>query len=371
MIIQSSNVNLASRHDYRQTTKESRKVTEWQNANPKNRRSYSYDFSANYEESSFFNNYNEFARDLKQSKEKTWLPTAKDSLEVFDGKKLVENQEIYPESTRKIFRSLLDLLLSRRGTFLRGWQGVNSREFSFEGKGGEMNALSNSTMWTRVTESNYTMQEFEATEFSGMGTAVTADGRELQFAVNFAMTREFCVEFHMEQMEEYERVLTDPLVINLDSNPTELAEQTFLFDIDCDGKKEEVSMLAGKSGFIALDKNDDGVINDGSELFGTRSGNGFADLAEYDTDGNGWIDEADDIYRKLKIWVKTEDGSDKLLSLKESDVGAIYLGNTSTNYSIRGAEGLLNGVIRRSGMFLREDGKVGTVQQIDLANRAV
>ena len=44
-------------------------------------------------------------------------------------------------------------------------------------------------------------------------------------------------------------------------------------------------MLNG-SGYLALDKNGDGTINDGSELFGTRNGDGFADLAQYDEDGN-------------------------------------------------------------------------------------
>ena len=38
--------------------------------------------------------------------------------------------------------------------------------------------------------------------------------------------------------------------------------------------------------FLSLDKNSDGIINDGSELFGAASGNGFADLAKYDEDGN-------------------------------------------------------------------------------------
>ena len=41
----------------------------------------------------------------------------------------------------------------------------------------------------------------------------------------------------------------------------------------------------------ALDINEDGKINDGKELFGTASGNGFGDLAAYDQDNNGWIDE--------------------------------------------------------------------------------
>ena len=89
----------------------------------------------------------------------------------------------------------------------------------------------------------------------------------------------------------------------------ELSDQTFYFDLDADGEEEEISMLKG-SGYLALDKNEDGIINDGSELFGTGNGDGFADLARYDEDGNGWIDENDSIWSKLKIWCKDENGND-------------------------------------------------------------
>ena len=75
--------------------------------------------------------------------------------------------------------------------------------------------------------------------------------------------------------------------------------------------------------FLALDKNGDGRMNDGSELFGTASGDGFKDLAAYDEDGNGWIDENDSIYSQLKIWTKDENGKDHLIDLKDADVGAI------------------------------------------------
>ena len=89
-----------------------------------------------------------------------------------------------------------------------------------------------------------------------------------------------------------------------------------------------------ESGFLALDKNSDGIINDGSELFGTKTGNGFSELAEYDSDGNGWIDENDEVYDQLKVWVKDENGKDTLLSLKEANVGAICLGSSKTTFHV-------------------------------------
>ena len=63
------------------------------------------------------------------------------------------------------------------------------------------------------------------------------------------------------------------------SNVTSVSDMKFKFDIDSDGKVDEISFVGKSSGFLALDKNEDGKINDGSELFGTKSGDGFSDLA--------------------------------------------------------------------------------------------
>ena len=117
---------------------------------------------------------------------------------------------------------------------------------------------------------------------------------------------------------------------------------------------------------FALDLNNDGTINDGKELFGPESGNGFSDLANYDTDHNNWIDENDAIYDKLRIWSKDENGKDYLFALGEKGVGAIYLGNVSTSYALKDANNQTNAQLQRSGIFLNEDGSAGTVQHIDL-----
>ena len=126
-------------------------------------------------------------------------------------------------------------------------------------------------------------------------------------------------------------------------------------------------MTKSGSGFLALDKNGDDKINDGNELFGVKSGDGFKDLAEYDTDGNGWIDENDEVYDKLKVWSKTDDGKDEIRTLKESGVGAIFLGSENTEFTLEGEDGALDGKVRKTGIFLKEDGTAGTIQHVDLA----
>ncbi len=215
--------------------------------------------------------------------------------------------------------------------------------------------------------SGYTYAEAEKTEFSTEGKVITASGKEINFNVGFTMSRSFYEEVS-NTVDLSSIQLTDPLVINLDTDTASVSDQKFYFDLDADGHQEQISQLGSKSGFLAIDKNGDGIINDGSELFGTRSGNGFADLAQYDQDGNGWIDEADEIFDKLLIWQKDENGNDVLRALGAAGVGAIYLGNANTEFSLNSStDNHTNAVVRRSGMFLYEDGTAGTMQQIDFA----
>lgn len=221
------------------------------------------------------------------------------------------------------------------------------------------------TVWHKTTVESAFISETENTAFSAQGIAVTADGRQIGFNVSVEMSRAF--EGAYESVSEEEYIVTDPLVINLDSDTANVTDQKFLFDIDADGTKDEISFVGEGSGFLALDKNNDGVINDGRELFGTRSGNGFRDLSVYDKDRNGWIDEADDVFDKLVIWTKDENGEDKMLSLKEAGVGAIYLGSADTEFSLNNAvTNESNAVIRRTGIYLKESGEAGTVQHVDL-----
>ncbi|NLG02725.1 MAG: hypothetical protein GX567_02625 [Clostridia bacterium] len=209
-------------------------------------------------------------------------------------------------------------------------------------------------------------EETEETAFSTEGKVITADGREISFDLSFQMSRSF-TEYYSET-HSFGTELIDPLVINLDSDVASVSDQKFLFDIDSDGILDNISRLGSGSGFLALDQNGDGVINDGSELFGTKSGDGFSDLAKFDSDHNGWIDEADEIWDKLMIFTKDDNGKDLLYGLKDKGVGAIYLGNVNTQFALNArSDRAVNAVIQKTGMFLFENGRAGTVQHVDLA----
>lgn len=204
--------------------------------------------------------------------------------------------------------------------------------------------------------------EEETTAYSSKGMVKTGDGKEIEIDINMYMHRSF--ETSMETKVNMERIKKDPLVLNFKGDSDMLGKKEFNFDIDMDGEPDQLRQLAAGNGFLVLDKNNDNTINDGSEMFGAQTGNGFKELSEYDEDGNGWIDENDSIYNKLRIWLMNGDNRE-LVALAEKGVGAIYLGQAETPYQIKSNGDAADAEIRATGLYLNEDGSAGLLHQID------
>mgnify|MGYP000473524995 CR=1 FL=1 len=215
----------------------------------------------------------------------------------------------------------------------------------------------------RWTYSEY-YKEHEHASFYASGHVTTEDGRQIQFDLNAQMKRNYETQLHVEKTQGV--VFTDPLVVNFGGSPATLTVDKFTFDINSDGQEENISFVNQGSGFLAFDKNQDGMINNGSELFGTRSGDGFADLKQFDHDQNGWIDENDAIFSQLQIWQKDAHGFDQLHGLLELNIGAIALQNIATTFALKDQNNQQHGRVISSGVFLHETGQVGSIQQIDL-----
>ena len=276
------------------------------------------------------------------------------------GEKVPEDCKVKPQEKGGV----LDL---RSGEF-RKMEGVSfdlSAKASVSLGSIEIGTNASGTTWQRITATSGFVGESESTTFASKGLVQTADGRNIDFNVEVSMSRAFMSQIDTLEVQEY--IKTDPLMINLDTNIGSVSDQKFFFDLDSDGDEEQISFAGKGSGFLALDKNGDGKINDGFELFGTCSGDGFKDLAVYDEDGNGWIDENDSVFSKLKVWTKDENGNDYLIDLKKADVGAIYLSNADTQFSLKDDENNLNAEIKKTGIYLREStGAVGTLNHVDL-----
>jgi len=219
--------------------------------------------------------------------------------------------------------------------------------------------------WGLIYNKSTTHYEAESTSFSAQAAVKTEDGREIKLDLLLNLSREFISKNDISVRAG--DALIDPLVINYGTASASVTQEKYEFDIDADGTLDQISFVGPGSGFLALDLNQDGIINDGKELFGPNSGDGFSDLANYDLDKNGWIDENDAIYEKLRIWTKDAEGNDQLLALGEKGIGAIYLGNVSTSFALKNTSNQLDAQIQKTGIFLRENGSAGTVQHVDLS----
>src|SRR5690349_7414220 len=112
-----------------------------------------------------------------------------------------------------------------------------------------------------------------------------------------------------------------PIVIDLGNNGINLgpAGVGVYFDMDANGTRDHLQWVkaGGDEGFLALDRSGNGIVDDGSELFGVgtpmilegrNAPNGFVGLAQYDSrqlggNDDGLISDADAIWPQLRIWV--------------------------------------------------------------------
>lgn len=221
--------------------------------------------------------------------------------------------------------------------------------------------------WGSVYTRSETLTEQEQVAIRASGTITTEDGRSIDLSLQVTMSREYVSQTNITIREGDPERVVDPLVINLDGTPVSLTNVRFSFDLNADGAMEDIPFVAPGSGLLALDRNGDGKILDGSELFGPTTGNGFSELAGLDDDNNGWIDEKDTFFNKLMLWIKDADGNDSYQSLKDAGVGAIALASIQTSYAFKDRQNELLGVLKQAGLYLKESGEVGSMQQIDLA----
>jgi hypothetical protein len=198
----------------------------------------------------------------------------------------------------------------------------------------------------------------DALTFQASGTVTTADGRTLGFALDISLSRRQEMEETLSLRFGDQPPAVDPLVLQLRPGNLEMSDQSFAFDLDGDGTEEMLPVLASGSFFLALDRNGDERITEGSELFGPSSGHGFSELSALDGDGNRWIDEADGAFLALRLWQPDGGGRGSLLSLTDAGVGALSIDAVSSAWDMDRAS------LAQSGVFLRETGEAGHLGEL-------
>lgn len=209
-------------------------------------------------------------------------------------------------------------------------------------------------------------EEVEQTHFAAQGVIRTADGQQIAFTLDLQMSRQYREERSVS-LRAGDAVRKDPLVLNFGGTAVQLSAQRFAFDLLGSGRAgERLPMLAAGSGYLAFDRNGNGRIDSGLELFGPASNSGFGELAAFDADGNGWIDESDPSFAQLQLWTPDAAGQGELRSLQDAGVGALALAHVATPFELRGPGNSPQGNVAATGVFLRNDKGIGTVQEIDL-----
>lgn len=323
---------------------------------------------------------------LQSSHSLTYREETQSSLQSWGGKEQIPPQRQIPtpsvslsttgknlasgDALKSTSKHLNDALLEQLKTFIEQLTGKPVQIFSPEDAG-----LSGVSTVTEAASGqapgfsyNYhqSVTEVESTQVDISGTVQTADGKTINLNLQLSMDRSWTENTDVSVQGGAKR--KDPLVLNFNGTAAQLQDQQFLFDLNGDGSKENIAMLAPGNAYLAFDRNGNGKIDDGSELFGPTSGSGFSDLAALDSDGNGWIDENDPAFSKLSLWSPSASGnpSGGLQSLASKRVGALYVGGTDSHFELRGAHNAQLGNIAKTGLYLNEDGSGGALQEVDL-----
>ena len=165
----------------------------------------------------------------------------------------------------------------------------------------------------------------------------------------------------------------DPILVDLDGDgviSTTSVNNGRYFDHSKDGFSELSSWVSGNDGMLVIDKNNDGVINDGGEVFGDNyvkgsgslASSGFDALSDLDSNGDGIISSLDDSFGLIKILK----GDGSLISLEEAGIVSISLNNTSAGDDGNGIIDENRNTLVSLGSFVRGDGSIGSLGDFNL-----
>lgn len=169
----------------------------------------------------------------------------------------------------------------------------------------------------------------------------------------------------------------DPLVLDLDGDGTESTDilRGTYFDIDNSGFKEKTAWISSDDGILAMDRNSDGKIDSGAELFGdqtilkdgTKAENGMQALAEWDENKDGKIDSIDSNFNNLRVWRDfNKDGvssENELFTL--NDLGITSFNLLYDNINTFDSNG---NYISRSASYTKADGSISIMNEYLLSS---
>lgn len=201
----------------------------------------------------------------------------------------------------------------------------------------------------------------QAAAFQAQGSFRTEDGREFAFTLESLQVVASYTRSSTSLRAGDAPPATDPLTLDLGGGfgfPGGFQP----FDLDSDGVAEPMRRLAPGAGFLAYDRDGDGRVTNGRDLFGPKSGDGFRDLMVLDHDRDGDVDEADPAWSRLGVL----DGSGAFSLLAKFRIGALFTSSVAAPIRLPDALGQDAALQRKLGVYVRDDGTPGRMAQLDL-----
>jgi len=187
----------------------------------------------------------------------------------------------------------------------------------------------------------------------------------------------------IDNLQEYIRIAEardSPLILDLDGDgvETHAKSSNLHFDLDANSFMEQTGWVGADDGLLVVDRNNNGLIDDGTELFGNhtwlengeKAANGFEALAEFDTNHDGQVNADDAAFDALRIWRDVNQNgqtdSGELSSLTDAGVASLRTSYDLTNFIDDN-----NNAHRQVGSFTLNDGStrdlVDVWFEVDLA----
>ena len=208
-------------------------------------------------------------------------------------------------------------------------------------------------------------ERHEQQRFQAHASLKTEEGRELRVDLDVLQNR-FERSRRSWQLRTGDAV-KDPLVLDFAEPSTRVADDTLSVDLDQDGTLDNLHHLGSHSPYLVDDRDGDGEVTDGSELFGPQSGDGYAELRALDFDGNGFVDSADPAWERLHVWMHF-DGKSELMALSDKGVGALYVGDIEAPFRLLDAGGERKAQQQAMSFWVGEDGTAGTTRRVDVVS---
>ena len=172
---------------------------------------------------------------------------------------------------------------------------------------------------------------------------------------------------------ETAEVTKSPLVVDLDGDGVETVgvSEGVYFDHDGNGFAEKSGWVGKDDGILVRDINNNGTIDNGTELFGNNSvlssgakaANGFEALKELDSNKDGVFNSSDEAWNTVKVWKDSNQNgivdNSELLSLEQANIAGINL-----NYNEQELVDGNGNTHAQTGTIIKTDGSSGTITDV-------